>query len=102
MKRLQWFGFCLLMLSAQHSSAQSATREKVIGALLEESRFRIRLTPKKITAGNYKEASNQSAMLTHVDALPKYALPKGNVVCRLEEYVQLHTPMKLNIGVGGQ
>ena len=34
--------------------------------------------------------------------IPKYCLAKGAVICRLEEYVQLHSPFKLNIGVGGE
>ena len=44
----------------------------------------------------------RNSVLDTPESLKRYSLPKGNVVCRLEEYVQLHTPMKLNIGVGGQ
>jgi hypothetical protein len=35
-------------------------------------------------------------------AIPRYNLPRASVVCRLEQYVQLHSPLKLNIGLDGQ
>ncbi len=35
-------------------------------------------------------------------SIPRYCLAKGAVICRLEEYVQLHSPFKLNIGLGGE
>lgn len=34
--------------------------------------------------------------------VPAYCLARGAVICRLEEYVQLHAPLKLNIGLGGE
>ncbi|MBS1624901.1 MAG: hypothetical protein JSS76_05335 [Bacteroidetes bacterium] len=100
MKKLQWIGFCLLIFTAGNSFAQSANREKVVQFLLVESRFRIHSAP--VRSSEIVKESNMSHVVSRVDVLPRYALPKGNVVCRLEEYVQLHTPMKLNIGVGGQ
>lgn len=101
MKKLKWIWFCLLICSAGGSFAQSANRVKVVNLLLEESRSRIHMGPKLLYIKEAKDILSIS-VLAHVEALPKYSLPKGNVVCRLEEYVQLHTPMKLNIGVGGQ
>lgn len=101
MKKLKWIWLCLLICSVGGSFAQSANRGKVICLLLKESRFRVHQTPQILLAKEMRDIPAPS-VLAHVDAVPKYSLPKGNVVCRLEEYVQLHTPMKLNIGVGGQ
>lgn len=101
MKKLKWICFCLLICSAVGSFAQSANRVKVLNLLLEESRSRVHMGPQFLQIKETKDIPSTS-VLVHIKALPKYSLPKGNVVCRLEEYVQLHTPMKLNIGVGGQ
>ena len=82
---------------------QSSNRQKMLSVILAEPKFR--------TANN---SNNRNELLTSntdgssvlfspkLSAVPKYCLPKGNVFCRLEDYVQMHTPMKLNIGVGGQ
>lgn len=101
MNKLHLIWLCLLTCTAGGSLAQSTNREKVIRLLLDGSHLRIH-SASKFSPGKINEHASASSVLTHVDALPKYSLPKGNVVCRLEEYVQLHTPMKLNIGVGGQ
>lgn len=101
MKKLKCIWLCLLICSVGASFAQSANRVKVIGLLLEEFRFRIHQAPQPLLIREERETPTPS-VLVHADALPRYSLPKGNIVCRLEEYVQLHTPMKLNIGVGGQ
>ncbi len=101
MKKMKWIWFCLLICSAGGSFAQTANRVKMLNLLLEESRSRLHMGPHLLQIKETKDIPSIT-ILAHVEALPKYSLPKGNVVCRLEEYVQLHTPMKLNIGVGGQ
>lgn len=101
MKKLKCIWLCLLLSSVDASFAQSENRGKVISLLLAEARFRVHQAPQILLAKEAKDIPELS-VLAQVDALPKYSLPKGNIVCRLEEYVQLHTPLKFNIGVGGQ
>ena len=71
--------------------------------LLGQSRMNIktdRASPVNIYSITPDAPAPQS--LRTVSSIPKYCLAKGAVICRLEEYVQLHSPIKLNIGVGGE
>lgn len=90
----------LLIHSCTYASAQLTNRQKVIALLLEQHKLKPMRTatyqPEVLTA------PSSSILCSSVNPVPKYSLPKGNVFCRMEDYVQMHTPMKLNIGVGGQ
>jgi hypothetical protein len=86
-------------------SAQASNRMKVIALLLKKHEpAKIQLTY------NLNEAKSnafirQDAGVRYIafsDPIPKFQLPRGAIVCRFEEYVQLHSPFKLNIGVGGE
>jgi hypothetical protein len=103
----------LILILLLHSTcsfialAQDATvkRKKIIEMVLHQSRIRT-------NTESYKHATNIYAITTGASpapqgfrttsTIPKYCLAKGAVICRLEEYVQLHSPFKLNIGVGGE
>jgi len=81
----------------------SVNRKKIIDMLLGQSRMNIktdRASPVNIYSITPDAPAPQS--LRTVSSIPKYCLAKGAVICRLEEYVQLHSPIKLNIGVGGE
>jgi hypothetical protein len=105
--RILFFLLLLLNISATTASAQeiSGNRRKVIYMLLSRSHTRA-------YAVNYNQAANIYKTSTTTEpapqgfrtttAIPRYSLAKGAVICRLEEYVQLHSPFKLNIGVGGE
>ena len=89
--------FCCLAASAQ------SNRQKMLSVILTEPKF------KTVNSSSYRSellatsTDGSSVLFTPtLSAVPRYCLPKGNVFCRLEDYVQMHTPMKLNIGVGGQ
>ncbi|MCW3127036.1 MAG: hypothetical protein JWO03_2694 [Bacteroidetes bacterium] len=90
----------LLFTAGISASAQVTNRHKVIEMILEEHKI------KPLHSSTYQPEvltpHSSSILCTSVNPVPKYSLPKGNVFCRLEDYVQMHTPMKLNIGVGGQ
>ncbi len=45
---------------------------------------------------------SKSSVVFTSEPLPRFKLSHGAIICRFEDYVQMHTPMKLNIGVGGQ
>ena len=80
-------------------SAQT-NRQKVVALILEEHQLKSRHSG--MSQSEVRTSQPLSLLCTSINPLPKYTLPKGNVFCRFEDYVQMHTPMKLNIGVGGQ
>jgi hypothetical protein len=86
------------------ASAQDAgNRKKVIAMVLEQSRVKTNLEIHQ--AGIYSIRSVEPSSpqgFRSLNTIPRYCLAKGAVICRLEEYVQLHSPFKLNIGVGGE
>jgi hypothetical protein len=96
--RILFFLLLLLNISATTASAQeiSGNRRKVIYMLLSRSHTRAYAVKTSTTT----EPAPQGFRTT--TAIPRYSLAKGAVICRLEEYVQLHSPFKLNIGVGGE
>ena len=82
---------------------QSTNRQKMLSVILTEPKYRAAYN------SNYRNellainTDGSSVLFTPaLSAVPRYCLPKGNLFCRLEDYVQMHAPMKLNIGVGGQ
>jgi hypothetical protein len=94
-------GLYCTMVSAQDAAVN---RRKIINMVLGQSHV-------KANAANYNHAgiyANTSAPpsapqgFRTLSSIPKYCLAKGAVICRFEEYVQLHSPFKLNIGVGGE
>jgi hypothetical protein len=83
--------------------AQSTNRQKMLSVILTEPKFRIANNSNDRKEPLTNTFNGSSVLFTPtLSAIPRYCLPKGNVFCRLEDYVQMHTPMKLNIGVGGQ
>lgn len=72
--------------------------------LLSQSRMKIKTDDISSSANIYTITTESQAPQSFrtVSSIPKYCLAKGAVICRLEEYVQLHSPIKLNIGVGGE
>ena len=99
--------YILLFLSFSYgitAMAQATNRQKVVSMLLAESRLKVHINRyyhSELLIADVPGCS--SIMLTAaINPIPRYALPKGNIICRFEDYVQMHTPMKLNIGVGGQ
>ena len=93
---------CSSIVSAQDASVN---RKKIIDMVLSQSHERT-------STESYNHATNIYSIapaapsapqgFRTVSTIPKYCLAKGSVICRLEEYVQLHSPFKLNIGVGGE
>jgi hypothetical protein len=96
----------ILLLFGLHSAAvsaqdSSANKRKVIAMLLEQSHTKLNAEGHDHLIGVAAQPSAQLAFRS-VAPIPRYCLAKGAVICRLEEYVQLHSPFKLNIGVGGE
>lgn len=100
----------ILFFSALHigiASGQdvSVNRKKMINMILGQSHI-------KVGADGFYHSANANSIISagppssqgfhSVSSIPRYCLAKGAVICRLEEYVQLHSPFKLNIGVGGE
>ena len=86
----------------QSISAQSHNRRVMIDMILSNSRHSFKSNPdQKVHFYSLQEAPAPACFM-RVDAIPKFQLPRCSVVCRFEEYVQLHSPFKLNIGVGGE
>jgi hypothetical protein len=98
----------ILLLSGLYSivSAQDmGNRKKIINMVLGQSHT-------KANAEQYNHAMSIYAIMPTAQStpqgfrssgtIPRYCLAKGAVICRFEEYVQLHSPFKLNIGVGGE
>jgi hypothetical protein len=78
-------------------------RRKVVDLILSQSRIKAGDTYHSNHTYAVAPADDRPApSFRTLSTIPKYCLAKGAVVCRLEEYVQLHSPFKLNIGVGGE
>ena len=97
----------LLNTCSSGVSAQDASinRKKIIEMVLDQSHVRRNATSYNRTASIYSitpAASSAPQGFRTLSTIPKYSLAKGAVICRLEEYVQLHSPFKLNIGLGGE
>lgn len=83
-------------------AAQSHSRRLILDMILSHSRHSFKpIVSQKNSFFILKEAPAPACMMK-VEAVPRYCLAKGAIVCRFEEYVQLHSPFKLNIGVGGE
>ena len=100
MKNRIYIMLALSLLLHITAAAQVSNRQKVIALILWQSKAKPHSNP--LSQPEILATPSASVMLAPAAEIPKYALPKGNVVCRFEDYVQMHTPMKLNIGVGGQ
>ena len=83
-------------------SAQTSNRRVVIDLILSKSRSSFHPVTYQNTKFNVLPNAAENRSLVRIAPIPKYCLPHGAIVCRLEEYVQLHSPFKLNIGVGGE
>lgn len=83
-------------------SAQTLNRHVVIDLILSKSRSSFHQNTYQNTKFNEWPNAVENKSLVRIPPIPKYCLPHGAIVCRLEEYVQLHSPFKLNIGVGGE
>jgi hypothetical protein len=97
----------LSILCCTATSAQDASgnRRKVIDVIMRHSNVKTNTTIFNHPASIYSITSAMQSTpqgFRTMSAIPKYCLAKGAVICRLEEYVQLHGPFKLNIGVGGE
>ena len=93
----------IALLSYNCAFAQSHNRRMVIDMLLSASRHSFKIKPAQKTYFYIPlEATSSKGCFPRLEPIPKYCLAKGAVICRLEEYVQLHSPFKLNIGVGGE
>ena len=99
----KWIFTLFWLCCFQGLIAQSANRRIMIAMILTSPHHQIK---KLVTAHNPSSAlllSNSSPVdFRFSDPIPKFELPKGSIVCRFEEYVQIHSPMKLNIGLAGQ
>jgi hypothetical protein len=78
----------------------SANRAKVIAMIMDQTNFKTNKLHYSKTI--FAPAAEAPQGFRNAAPIPKYCLAKGAVICRLEEYVQLHSPFKLNIGVGGE
>ena len=97
--------FYVLQIGTASCQAGSDNRKKVIDMLLSQSRKKVNTSDVNRNENIYtitSSAPSSSRGFRSVSTIPKYCLAKGAVICRLEEYVQLHSPFKLNIGVGGE
>jgi uncharacterized protein YceK len=92
---------CSSIVSAQDASVN---RKKIIEMVLSQSHVRSNMENNSHTTNICTITPIASAPqgFRTMSTIPKYCLAKGAVICRLEEYVQLHSPFKLNIGVGGE
>jgi hypothetical protein len=87
----------------QSTSAQSHNRRVMIDMILSNSRHTFKTNKDQKTPFYIPmESASSHGCFPRVEAIPHYCLARGAVICRLEEYVQLHSPFKLNIGVGGE
>jgi hypothetical protein len=99
--------YILLILSFGYgvsAMAQATNRQKIVNMILSGCKFKAHIARSYQSELLVNDLSGSSSIMLApaVCPVPRYSLPKGNVFCRLEDYVQMHTPMKLNIGVGGQ
>ena len=96
--------FAGLHMGTASGQSGSVNRKKIIDMLLDQSCVKLNVSGENSLVNNYTISTGPSTSMAfrHVPPIPKYCLAKGAVICRLEEYVQLHSPFKLNIGVGGE
>lgn len=101
MKHHSYILMFLFCLCSFYASAQLSNRQKIIGMILHEPKFK---APEPGISGEALVVTPATSimLIPAQSQVPRYSLPKGNVFCRLEDYVQMHTPMKLNIGLAGQ
>ena len=95
----------LLLLGLYDASGQSSNRMKVIELILKPRKPIREQIDYHIEQGIYAVSVKTDAtpkFVSFSDPIPKFKLPHGAIVCRFEEYVQLHSPFKLNIGLGGE
>ena len=92
----------LTLYCIQSISAQSHNRRVMIDMILSHSRHSFKTSADQKTSFSIWKAAPSPACMMRVESVPKFCLAKGAIVCRFEEYVQLHAPFKLNIGVGGE
>jgi len=99
----------LLLTILCHTAAlgqdASGNRRKIINMVLLQSHVKANADIYSRNTNTYAITSASQAAqqgFRSSGAIPRYCLAKGAVICRLEEYVQLHSPFKLNIGVGGE
>ena len=94
----------LTLCCLQSLMAQSHNRQVVIDMLLASFHHHNlkEFTTAAALHSDVLQINSIPSDLRFTDRIPKFCLPKGSIVCRLEEYVQLHTPIKLNIGLAGQ
>ncbi len=102
MKNLTFIILLFSLYSAVSAQDVSGNRKKVIDMLLSSSHTKVYADTH--SSGIYSIAAKAEAPVGFrtLNAIPRYCLAKGAVICRFEEYVQLHSPIKLNIGLGGE
>ena len=97
----------LLLLGLYDASGQSSNRTKIIEMVLKKHQpLREQINHTYPYCGGVYTVTVKKAAKTEFisfsEPIPRFQLPHGAIVCRFEEYVQLHSPFKLNIGVGGE
>ena len=95
----------LLLFGLYDASGQSSNRMKAIELILKPRKPKREQIDYHMEQGIYAVIVKTDATAKFVsfcDPIPKFQLPHGAIVCRFEEYVQMHSPFKLNIGVGGE
>ena len=95
----------LLLLGLYDASGQSSNRMKIIEMVLKTRKPIREQIDYSLEQSKYTVIIKTDTPLKFIsfsDPIPRFQLPHGAIVCRFEEYVQLHSPFKLNIGLGGE
>ena len=97
--------YILVSLIETSGSAQYAHRRQIITLLLHKPSFAIHAfthsSPNEVLI---RELDTKSALFQSAAGayIPTYALPRGAIFCRMEDAIQHHTKIKINVGVGGE
>lgn len=95
----------LLLFGLYDTSGQSSNRMKIIEIVLKTRKPIREQIYYSLEQSKYTVIVKMDAPLKFISfsyPIPRFQLPHGAIVCRFEEYVQLHSPFKLNIGLGGE
>ncbi len=99
------YGLILIgvLFIATSSMALPPQRAQIIALLLHRPAFDHHLFDKKPNQSEVFYNTNPSKLLRADNAaIPTYSLPRGAIICRMEDAIQKHTKIKVNVGVGGE
>lgn len=92
-----------VLLIAISIMALPPQRAQIIALLLHRPVFDRHLFDKKQNQSEVLYSTTPSGLMRAYNAsIPAYSLPRGAIICRMEDAIQKHTKIKVNVGVGGE